>query len=132
MFVENARLTPPIRLVPLRPCPLIPIPRVPATVIAFIAEAQEIPERRCKHGGDLAGVQPRDQRDFRVGVLARLLVVGVQQGHAGAHDELCPRETRRQLAEVLDVEGRGQLVVDVGEADFLVGLAAGCLEGGFF
>ncbi len=50
---------------------------------------------------------------------------GVEEGDAGADDELGAREAHGQVAEVLDAEGRWELGVVEREADLLPGFAAG-------
>lgn len=130
---------PPIRLMPLRPRPLIPVLRPTSTALAapnhpvlFVLGAEEIPKRRREHGRDLARIQLRNQRHFRVGVGVRRLVVGMQERHTGSDDELRARQVRGELAEMLDGERVRQGLADVREADFLLGLAACGLEGCLF
>ena len=115
---------------PLRPCPLIPLTGVTTSPPAWIVRrAQELRKRRREHGSDFARIQPRNERLLRVSSLARHRVDGMQQRNAGAHDELRARQAGGDLAYVLDAEGPREKSVVVGEADLLVGFAAGCLEG---
>jgi hypothetical protein len=51
----------------------------------------------------------------------------MQQGDARPDHQLGARQAHGQVAEVLDAEGRGELAVVHGQADFFVSLAAGDL-----
>jgi hypothetical protein len=88
--------------IPLRPCPLIPFFRIPRPRIP--QELQEVTKGRSKHGRYLAGIQSRDKRGLRIGILPRLLVVRVQERDAWPDDQLRAREARWDLAQVLDRE----------------------------
>ena len=95
--------TSPVSLVPVRPGSVVPVIFRLAT-FAIILQFQKVMKRRRKNGSHFFGIQPRDQRCFRIGSFARLRVVRVQQRYTGSYNKLVSSEVRRQLANVLDPE----------------------------
>ena len=133
---DEEMVHPPAAFVPVRPGAFVPVARFAGQVGAFafareVLLGEEVFEGRGEDGGDLLGVEARQQAVRHVAVLARLVVVGVEQGDAGPDDELRLREVGRHLAQLFYPEGRREFGVAPGQTDFFGGLAAGGFKGGF-
>lgn len=78
-------------------------------------------------GGDFFGFEAGDEGLLCCAVVRR----GAEEAHAGPDAEFGQGDVGGEFAQVFEAEGGRERGGGEGEADFLVGFAAGGLEGGF-